>query len=360
MYDTLYKRRSIWSEREIILDELNPSIWQNIESRGCLSICFDLVSPPPTTIIREFNSNLFVHTFVSSSQFLTTWINGSKYEITAPDVSDAHSVPFIENPAYPYANPPSMDDVVSVHCGTLIVWAGEPRHDKNELTKDNYIFYRIACYNVLPLSHIYIVLTSLLVFLFGFIIVAFMCLPSLFIHFIVDIHRNSASKQKLFLLELILRVLEHLRFECSFSSELVHQIAPIRATFHKMSISQKKKPTKAKAKGKRARVDPPQEDVEVDPVVDIAMEGDDDDSFDDDVGAAEPIDDPPATSSVQSMLERMFDIQAVQGVMMQTFMTTQVVHGQLLDSLITNVVALRVDFIEFRSIVMLPPSPSFD
>ena len=34
-----------------------------------------------------------------------------------------------------------------------------------------------------------------------------------------------------------------------------------------------------------------------------------------------------STSSVQSMLERMLDLQATHGEMMQSFLTTQAAHG---------------------------------
>ena len=43
--------------------------------------------------------------------------------------------------------------------------------------------------------------------------------------------------------------------------------------------------------------------------------------------------------------------------MMESFMTTQTTHGQLLDELVIEVAALRADFVEYRS-VFPPPSPS--
>ena len=43
---------------------------------------------------------------------------------------------------------------------------------------------------------------------------------------------------------------------------------------------------------------------------------------------------------------------------METFMTTQAAHGQLLDELITEVAALRMDFFVYRS--AFPPLPSSD
>jgi len=44
--------------------------------------------------------------------------------------------------------------------------------------------------------------------------------------------------------------------------------------------------------------------------------------------------------------------------MMETFMMAQAAHGQLLDDFITNVVALRDDFVEYSS--SFPPPPLFD
>ena len=43
--------------------------------------------------------------------------------------------------------------------------------------------------------------------------------------------------------------------------------------------------------------------------------------------------------------------------MMEIFITTQTTHEQLLDGLITEVAALRVDFLEYRS-AFSPPPPS--
>ena len=39
--------------------------------------------------------------------------------------------------------------------------------------------------------------------------------------------------------------------------------------------------------------------------------------------------------------------------MMETFMTTQAAHGQLIDELLTKVVALRADFAKYRSAFQL-------
>ena len=44
--------------------------------------------------------------------------------------------------------------------------------------------------------------------------------------------------------------------------------------------------------------------------------------------------------------------------MMESLMTTQATHGQLLDDLLTEVASLREDFAEYRS--AFPPPPPFD
>ena len=45
--------------------------------------------------------------------------------------------------------------------------------------------------------------------------------------------------------------------------------------------------------------------------------------------------------------------------MMDSFMTTQTAHGQLLDKLLMEFASLRADFVEYRS-VFSPPPPSDD
>ena len=44
--------------------------------------------------------------------------------------------------------------------------------------------------------------------------------------------------------------------------------------------------------------------------------------------------------------------------MMESFMTTQVTHGQLLDELLTKVATLQANFVDYRS--AFPPFPPFD
>ena len=79
-YETWTKYRSIWGEREIILSELDPSIRRNAVSRNWVSLC--VVSDPlPTTLIREFYSNLSIYLEMTAGHYLTSWIKGQEFTI---------------------------------------------------------------------------------------------------------------------------------------------------------------------------------------------------------------------------------------------------------------------------------------
>ena len=68
-YEKLNILRSMWVERKVVLDELDPEIRRNFERRGWLPL-MDIDHPPPATLIREFYSNLSVHSNDSNTQFV--------------------------------------------------------------------------------------------------------------------------------------------------------------------------------------------------------------------------------------------------------------------------------------------------
>ena len=65
-YETLNRKRKIWAERAVVLDELDPAIRANFESRGWLPL-LEIDHPPPTALIREFFSNLSCHVYDSNT-----------------------------------------------------------------------------------------------------------------------------------------------------------------------------------------------------------------------------------------------------------------------------------------------------
>ena len=65
-FEKLNSKCKIWVERSMILDEVDPAIRANLESRGWLSL-LEIDHPPPTALIREFFSNLSCHIYDSNT-----------------------------------------------------------------------------------------------------------------------------------------------------------------------------------------------------------------------------------------------------------------------------------------------------
>ena len=71
-YEKLNSKHKIWAERSVILDEVDPAIRANLESRGWLSL-LEIDHRPPTALIREFFSNLTCHIY-DSNTVVRSWI----------------------------------------------------------------------------------------------------------------------------------------------------------------------------------------------------------------------------------------------------------------------------------------------
>ena len=59
-YEKLNSKRKIWAERSMILDEVDPAIGDNLESRGWLSL-LEIDHPLSTALIREFLISITKH-----------------------------------------------------------------------------------------------------------------------------------------------------------------------------------------------------------------------------------------------------------------------------------------------------------
>ena len=72
VFEKLTCKRKIWVERSILLDEVDPAIRENLESRGWLSL-LEVDHPAPTALIREFFLNLSYHVY-DSNTLVRSWI----------------------------------------------------------------------------------------------------------------------------------------------------------------------------------------------------------------------------------------------------------------------------------------------
>ena len=104
-------KRNIWAKRKVLLDELDGEIRRNFECRGWLPL-LDISHPPSATLIREFYSNLSIHSY-DANTLVRSWVRGVGYTITPSIVADALGVPLVQHPIYPYDESPPLDDIMS-------------------------------------------------------------------------------------------------------------------------------------------------------------------------------------------------------------------------------------------------------
>ncbi|XP_065638369.1 flotillin-like protein 3 [Quercus suber] len=118
-YEKLNILRNVWAERKVVLDELDSKIRRNFECRDWLPL-MDIGHPPPASLIREFYSNLSVHSNDSNTQFVKSWIRGEEYIITPSVVASALGVPKVQHHVYPYDESFPLNDIISYLTGSFI------------------------------------------------------------------------------------------------------------------------------------------------------------------------------------------------------------------------------------------------
>ena len=114
---------------------------------------------------------------------------------------------------------------------TSIQWGTDPRITCHELTEIHYLFFRISCHSIWPISHLHIILIRRCAFLYAFVTDASMSFPTLFIRSLVEVHRSSSTTHGLFFPVFIHQILLHLGLDEFPATEPIHIIAPIGVTF---------------------------------------------------------------------------------------------------------------------------------
>ena len=186
--------------------------------------------PPPTALIREFFSNLSYHVY-DFNTLVRSWIQGVEFTITPRVVVDALGVPVIREPVYTNEESPPLADVMSYITGSSIQWGPDPRITFVELTETTYLFFRIACHSLWPISHLHTIPLERCVFLYAFVSGASISFPHLFLHSLNEVYRSSAVRHALIHPIFIHRILLFLGLADFTSGEPVHVVAPISVTF---------------------------------------------------------------------------------------------------------------------------------
>ena len=134
--------------------------------------------------------------------------------------------------------------------GTSIRWGSDPQITSAELTKTTYLFIRIVCHSLWPISHLHTIPLKRCAFLYALVTDAPISFPHLFLRSLNEIHRSSSTAHALFHPIFIHRILLFLGLDDFPTSEPVHIIAPISATFLRQRATQMRESSK------RHRVEP--------------------------------------------------------------------------------------------------------
>ena len=145
--------RGLKTISSVVLNEVDPTIRAKFESRGWLSL-LKVDHPPLIALIREFFSNLSYHVY-DSNTLVRSWIRGVEFTITPRIVAEALGVLVVREPVYPCEESSPLDDVMSYITGSSIQWGSDPRITSAELTETTYLFFRIACHSLWPISHLH-------------------------------------------------------------------------------------------------------------------------------------------------------------------------------------------------------------
>ena len=210
-------------------DEVDPAIRANLESRDWLSL-LEIDHPPLTTLIREFFSNLSCHVY-DSNTLVRSWIRGVEFTITPQVVAEALKVSVVREPDYPYEESPPLDVVMSYITRSFIQWGSDPRITSAELTKTAYLFFRIACHSLWPISHLHTIPLERCVFLYAFMSGASISFPHCFLRSSNEVHKSSAVGHALIYPIFIHRILLFLGLVDFPSSEPIHVVGSLGATF---------------------------------------------------------------------------------------------------------------------------------
>ena len=108
-------------------------------------------------------------------------IRDEKYTITPSVMASALGVPLVRQLVYLYDKTPPLNDIMSYLTDTSIQWGTNPYITSHELTEVHYLFFRISCHSIWPISHLHTIPIERCAFLYALVTDASMSFPTLFI-----------------------------------------------------------------------------------------------------------------------------------------------------------------------------------
>ena len=190
------------------------------------------------------------------------------------------------------------------------------------LSETAYLFLRVACHSLWPISHLHTIPFERCVFLYAFKSGASISLPYLFLRSLNEVHSSSAIGHALIHPTFIHRILLFLGLADFPFGELVHVVAFLGATFLRQRAAHLRVDPSGPRDASSGNVPPPLSSTGVDTA----------ETF----GVAADI--PPPTTSDDSDIRRMLD----------HVLTVQAAQGQSLVDVLDEIHGLRVDLARFR------------
>ena len=164
----------------------------------------------PLVLIQEFYSNM--HGIDRSVPFFFTRVRGTCIPVTSQLVTDVHCVPRIEFPDYPsceHLSTVSRDELMSSFCECLTAWGERLFTPCWPFAKDPRFVNMVMTFVLHPLSHYNSIIEPRAWFLLSLLEHLTIDFPSHFIWSIIDVHLDSASRDKLIFPSVIMIILRH-------------------------------------------------------------------------------------------------------------------------------------------------------
>ena len=115
--------------------------------------------------------------------------------------------------------------------GSTIQWGSDPWITSSALSETTYLFLRVVCHSLWPISHLHTIPLERCVFLYAFLSGASISFPHLFLRSLNEVHRSSTIGHALIHPIFIHRILLFLGLADFPASESVHVVGPLGATF---------------------------------------------------------------------------------------------------------------------------------
>ena len=205
-----FSRQGVHSKRQVILaDFANTDLLDVIHNRGWESLC-NVPVTCPSVLIQEFYSN--IHGIDSSVPLFHTCVWGTCICVTPQLVADVLHVLRVEHPDYPRCDrlkTMSKDEIISAFCERPSDWGDRQFTPCKAFAKGPRFINMVMPFVLHPLSHYNSITEPRARFLLSLLEHLTIDFPSQFILSLIDVYRDTATRDKLIFPSAITRILRH-------------------------------------------------------------------------------------------------------------------------------------------------------